>query len=138
MGREDPPPGARVAVSPNPRCFSRMVRLRPRFVILKSPVIVRKSRFFETVARKSGYGWELCDRLPWGGPDAGRVRVAQRREVGHLVQTGATPDPRVPAAPGRVLRPGHPGAGGPAPPGRQATVAKNRADRGPAPPPRHP
>src|SRR5207253_1263895 len=71
----------------------------------------RKAHGMETGARKSGYGWELCDRLPWGGPDAGRVRVAQRREAGHFDQTGATPDPLVPAAPGRVLRPGHPGAG---------------------------
>src|SRR5207247_6112931 len=45
MGREDPLPGARVRVSPNPRRISRMVRLRPRFVMLKSPVMVRQSRF---------------------------------------------------------------------------------------------
>ena len=42
-GRDDPPPGARVPVSPNPKRVSRVFRLQPRFVILKSPVMVRQS-----------------------------------------------------------------------------------------------
>src|SRR5438477_8588522 len=53
MGREDPLPGARVRVSPNPRRISRMVRLRPRFVMLESPVMVRPARFSPQISSKN-------------------------------------------------------------------------------------
>src|SRR5207244_12188638 len=65
---DDPPPGARVPLSPNPRRVSRMVRLQPRFVIRKSPVMMRESRFLETVASMPG-------ETRWGGLDDGGVRV---------------------------------------------------------------
>ena len=41
---------------------------------------------------------------PLGGPDAGRVRVAERPEAGTLDRAEGSPDPLVPAAPGH--RPG--------------------------------
>src|SRR5206468_6543963 len=53
MGREDPLPGDRVRVSPNPRRISRIFRLRPRFVMLKSPVMVRQSRFSPQISSKN-------------------------------------------------------------------------------------
>src|SRR5438046_10744908 len=75
-------------------------------MLLKSPVMLRKSREPETVASIPG-------EVRWGGPDAGRVRVAKRQEaravpVARQVRTweGSPPGP---SAPGRVLRPGHPG-----------------------------
>src|SRR5205809_6484919 len=37
----------------NPSGFSRMVRLRPRFVILQSPVMVRQSRFSPQISSKN-------------------------------------------------------------------------------------
>src|SRR5206468_1819377 len=50
---DDRPPGARVPVSPNPRRVSRMVRLRPHFVILKSPAVVLKSLKTPEIWRRS-------------------------------------------------------------------------------------